>query len=343
LSNLPDWARALGPQLPACRIRSAPGDFVVTERLEIEFDEDGGHDWLWVEKTGANTAWVAEQLAKHAGISPRDVGYAGLKDRHAITRQWFSVRRPSVGGTVWGSFEVDGVRIVEQRLHRRKLKRGAHRGNAFRIALRGDDITSHVEAIRECMTQIEMRGVPNYFGEQRFGRDGANIELGRSVFAGRRLSRAKRSIAISAIRSFLFNEILDARVRDGSWERILVGELANLDGTGSVFAVDEVTRDINERCSDFDIHPTGTLWGRGAPCGSGGCARLQNNVVATHEDLCDGLMSIGVAAATRALRLRVKDLHWEIDDDALWLEFGLGRGAYATSVLREIAEISRFP
>jgi len=340
LSNLPDWARALGPTLFMARIRSAPDDFVVTEQLEIEFSNDGEHDWLRVEKTNANTHWVTEQLAKHAGIKLGDVGYAGLKDRYAVTQQWFSVRRPSVDGTDWQLFEAEGVRIVEQQLHRRKLRRGAHRGNAFRIALRGDDIAPHREEIAERLAQIKSRGVPNYFGEQRFGRDGGNVDLGRSLFSGRRLTRNKRSIALSAVRSFLFNEILDSRVRDGSWEQILPGELVNLDGSGSVFSVNEVSSEIIARCAAFDIHPTATLWGSQAPRGTDSVASLENAATAPYTELCDGLLRVGVNASSRPLRVRVQDLRWELEDDALWLEFLLPKGAFATTVLREITCLS---
>ncbi|MDH3351056.1 MAG: tRNA pseudouridine(13) synthase TruD [Gammaproteobacteria bacterium] len=343
MSNLPDWARALGPTLFAAQIRLTPADFVVTEQLDIEFSDDGEHDWLRVEKIGANTHWVSEQLAKHAGIAPRDVGYAGLKDRQAITRQWFSVRRPSVAGTDWASFDAEGVRILEQRLHRRKLKRGAHRGNAFRIALRSAGAAMQGEATAKRLGDIEAHGVPNYFGEQRFGRAGANIDLGRSLFGGRRLTRAKRSIALSAVRSFLFNEILDARVRDGSWEQILPGELANLDGSGSVFAVDQLTADIESRCADFDIHATASLWGRKAPCATGDVAMLENTVTAHYPELCAGLIDARVDASSRALRLRPQDLKWQIEDDALWLEFRLPKGSFATAVLREIAAVQAAP
>jgi tRNA pseudouridine13 synthase len=323
----------------AGQIRTSPSDFVVTEKLSIEFSNDGEHDWLWIEKTGANTAWVAERLAHHASIPLRDVGYAGLKDRHAVTQQWFSVRRSGAGGTDWEKFDAEGVRIVERRVHQRKLRRGAHKGNGFRIAVRGNDVVARRAAIDERMACIKASGVPNYFGEQRFGRDGSNIELGRSLFQGRRLPRNKRSIAISAVRSFLFNEILATRVRDGSWDRILPGELANLDGSGSVFAVDELTPELEKRCATFDIHPTASLWGSAAPCGSRHSARLQTTVAAQHEELCAGLANVGVAAASRALRLRVQDLRWEIEDGALWLEFSLRKGSYATAVLREIVEL----
>lgn len=339
MSKLPDWARALGSTLFVCQLRTTASDFVVNEQLDIEFSDDGEHDWLLVEKTGANTQWVTEQLAQHAGIRPRDVGYGGRKDRYAITRQWFSVRRPSLEGTDWALFEAEGVRIIEQRLHRRKLKTGAHRGNAFRIALRGKGLADHQAAAAERLALIGARGVPNYFGEQRFGHGGSNVDLGRSLFAGRRLTRNKRSIALSAARSFLFNEILDARVRDGSWERILPGEQANLDGSGSVFAVDEVTSELEQRCAAYDIHPTATLWGRQAPRGTQSVAALENRVTAPHSDLCEGLVAAGLEAATRPLRLRVQDLRWQFEDDALWLEFQLPKGAFATTVLREIAAV----
>jgi tRNA pseudouridine13 synthase len=312
LSLLPDWARALGPVLFAGRIRTSPSDFVVTEVLNIEFSDDGEHDWLWVEKIGANTVWVAEQLARHASILVRDVGYAGLKDRHAVTRQWFSVRRPSVDGTDWAAFEADGVRVLEQKLHRRKLKRGAHKGNTFRIAVRGSEIASLGREIEERVETIRAEGVPNYFGEQRFGRDGGNIELGQAAIAGRRMSRAKRSIGISAIRSLEFNNELDARIREGTWNRILPGDVVNLDGTRSVFTAEEATPELDQRCTEMDIHPSGCL---------------------------PGIGELGVEPSSRPLRMRVQDLKWEPEDDALWLEFSLGRGSYATTVLREIAQV----
>ena len=312
MSPLPDWARALGPVLFVGSIRSSPTDFVVTEKLAIEPSDDGEHDWLWVEKVGANTVWVAEQLARHASISPRDVGYAGLKDRHAVTRQWFSVRRPAAKNTNWASFKADGVSILELQRHRRKLKRGAHRGNAFRIAVRSGEIQSFADNIGERIAAISAAGVPNYFGEQRFGRGGANIEMGRAAIAGQRMPRNKRSIGISAIRSLDFNDSLDARIRDGTWNRILPGDVANLDGTRSIFTVDEVTAELERRCTEMDIHPSGSL---------------------------PGIDELRVEPSTRPLRMRVQDLQWSIDGDALWLEFSLGRGSYATAVLREIAQV----
>lgn len=311
MSTLPDWARALGPPLFAAAIRATPEDFIVTEQLDIEFSGDGEHDWLRVEKTAANTDWVSEQLARHAGIRARDVGYAGLKDRHAVTRQWFSVRRPSGEGTDWDAFKAEGVEILECHRHQRKLKRGAHRGNAFRIAVRGENIGVNRDALTERLQTIAEQGVPNYFGEQRFGRNGSNIELGHAAVSGRRVARHNRSIGISALRSLEFNNELSARVEDGTWNRLLEGDTANLDGSNSIFPVTDLTQELEERCARMDIHPCGSL---------------------------AALEKIGVKAAFRSLRMQIRDLQWDFDDDALWLEFSLDKGSFATAVLRELVD-----
>ncbi len=309
MTELPDWARAHGPPLFAAQIKTEPNDFIVTENLEIETSGDGEHDWLWVSKTGANTAWVADQLARHASVHSRDVGFAGLKDRHAVTRQWFSVRRASTKGTDWDKADIEGVEIVDVKRHSRKLKRGAHRGNSFRIALRGD-LPNAIE-IDERLALIAEQGAPNYFGEQRFGRNGANIDLGRSVVDGRKLSRTKRSIGLSALRSFAFNNDLSDRVEDDTWNRLVPGDTAKLDGTNSVFPVEAVDEELEARCKAMDIHPTAIL---------------------------PGIEAIGVKESRRATRMTVEELSWDIQPEVLWLEFILASGSFATSVLREIAD-----
>ena len=336
---LPDWARAHGAPLFAAGIRSRPSDFVVAEQLAIEFSGEGEHDYLHVRKTGANTQWVARQLARHADVALVDVGFGGLKDRHAETTQWFSVRRKSGTSDPWSTFDIEGVRILRHRRHRRKLRRGAHKANEFRIALRADVPVQVGDAIVERLRRIESFGVPNYFGEQRFGFDGGNLDLARRCFKGDRLSRDKRSIAISAARSFVFNEILAARVIEKSWNHICQGDVANLDGSASIFMITEVDDKLRQRCDAMDIHPTGSLWGSGAPLGSHEIAELERTVACRHPELLEGLQGVSMDASSRALRLPVRELRWDIDSDALWLEFLLPRGAYATAVLREIAGV----
>jgi tRNA pseudouridine13 synthase len=335
MSAVPLWASANGANLFDATIRAVPSDFVVTEKCDIEFSGEGEHDFLWIEKIGTNTHWVAECLAKHGNVPLRDVGYAGLKDRHAITRQWFSVRR--LGTVDWNEFSEDGVEILEQQRHRRKLRRGAHSSNAFKIALRSEGLDACAAEVDDRLKIIAKDGVPNYFGEQRFGRGGSNIELCKSMFAGRRLSRAKRGIALSAARSLIFNTILEQRVVQGSWNKILAGELANLDGSGSVFVVDDVDDELIRRCDEQDIHPSGSLWGDGSPRCTGVVAELEAAAADNHADIVAGLIAARMEPASRALRLLVTDLSWKIERDVLWLEFALAKGGYATVVLREVA------
>ncbi len=318
--SLPDWARAHGEPLFSARIRSVPEDFRVTEVIDFEFSGDGEHDYLYIEKTDTNTEWLARQLARFADVPGKDVGYSGLKDRNAVTKQWFSV--PGWNSPDWSQLGLDGVRIVEIARHLKKLRRGAHRLNRFEIVLRGD-VPGGVE---ERAARIAEHGVPNYFGEQRFGREGSNLELADVWAGGKRLPRHKRSIAISTIRSFVFNEALAARVADGSWNRVLAGDTVNLDGTGSVFVAEELDADLERRCKELDVHPAGELPGDGSA--------IDNALWA------DALGRARVEPGTRAYRLRVQDLEMSAEEGALTLRFALGRGAYATSVIREIAQIS---
>lgn len=324
---LPDWARAHGPPLFSAVIRSNADEFDVTEELAFEFSGDGEHDYLFVEKTNANTEWVSRQLAQHAEVAARDVGFAGLKDRHAVTRQWFSV--PRWHSPDWNRLEHEGVRVLELQRHHRKLRRGAHAGNRFRIVLRG--ALSQGDEFEKRLAVIASSGVPNYFGEQRFGRGGGNVALADDWARGKKLPRHKRSFAISTARSYLFNQFLDVRVRERNWDQLLEGDVANLDGTGSVFTVGGLDVDLTRRCEEMDLHPAGPLYGDGSSV---------SGVSAAHESWLAALTKARVKPANRSLRLRVADLNWTAADDSLVLGFSLGRGAFATSVLREIADIA---
>ncbi len=319
---LPEWARAHGAPLFAATLRSIPDDFRVTEILDWPFSGDGEHDYLRIEKTGANTEWVARQLARHANVAAREVGYAGLKDRHAVTTQWFSV--PRWHSPDWSAPGIEGVRILEVARHRKKLRRGAHHGNAFRIVLRGEMPGDREPRLARRIERIREQGVPNYFGEQRFGRQGSNLALADDWAAGKRLQRQQRSLAISTMRSFLFNELLDARVRDDTWHRLIPGDTANLDGTGSIFDVPVVDGELERRCAAMDIHPAGTLAGEGSGLGPAAWREALDNA--------------RVEPGTRSLRLRVGDLRHEIADDGVVLTFSLGRGAYATALIRELVD-----
>ena len=329
----PDWRRSRAGQLYSGTIRGRVQDFRVDEILGFEFSGDGEHDFLLIEKVGANTSWVARQLAEHAGVAERDVGYAGMKDRHAVTSQWFSVRRPAGANADWAVFAADGVRIMQCERNRRKLKKGAHVGNRFEIAVR--DTGPLPSEQRERLDEIASTGVPNYFGEQRFGRAGANMTLATDLFSGRRMSRAKRGLALSSARSFLFNHILERRVADGSWDQLQAGDCASLQGSGSIFAVAVVDEELRERCLLQDIHPSGALWGKGELASRDAIAALEESIVSQYPEIRDGLQCY-TNQSRRALRLKVQNFEWRYEVDVLNLSFELGRGGFATAVLREI-------
>ena len=332
---LSDWQRTFGERIHTCHIRTENTDFQVREQLGFNLSGDGEHDYLQVEKDGANTTWVIRRLAKYAGVAVSDVGYAGLKDRHAVTTQWFSVRRPAGTKADWLKLELEGVRVVQVDRHQRKLRRGAHTGNHFRIVLR--NLTETCDVLNERLMQLRYRGVPNYFGEQRFGRDGGNLGLASDLFSGRKLPYSDRSIALSAARSFLFNHILEDRVKNGTWNSLLPGDCANLDGNNSFFAVNEVNVELQRRCDALDIHPSGALWGTGTLQSAGDVAEREKSIVNCFPEFCDGLANARIQQARRRLRLAVRNFTWKQNSDTLWLQFYLIRGAFATAVLREIA------
>lgn len=303
--------------------------------LGFEPSGDGEHDFLLIEKQAANTTWAARQLAAHAGIPPRDVGFAGQKDRHSVSRQWFSVSRSRRDAVDWQTFSEPGLEIVEVARHSRKLRRGAHRANRFTIVVRGVDLER--QQIDDRLGRIATAGVPNYFGEQRFGRAAGNLGLARKLFDGRRLGRQQRSMALSAARAFIFNHILQQRVADGSWNRLLAGDSANLEGSGSVFSVTEVDEQLLQRVAELDLHPSGTLWGSGVSACSGSIAALEQAVADRLPGLAQPLERMA-QRSQRPLRMVVRELDWRHHDDTLSLEFVLPRGGFATAVLREIVD-----
>lgn len=337
--EIPDWPYFLGAPQAEGNIRTCAEDFVVDEIPRVQPEGEGSHLWLWVEKRSANTVWVAKEIARIAACAARDIGYAGLKDRHAITRQWFSVPVTQSTQETLENADIEGVKILESRLHTRKLKRGTLDGNCFQLKIRqlnGDkgQTVRRLEQIRAC-------GVPNYFGPQRFGHGGQNVERGfRSLQKRTRLARNKRSIYLSAIRSFLFNQVLAERVRRGDWNKIIGGDLAMLDGTQSIFPCEDPDTDIEDRVTCLDIHPTGPMPGENGVQPTGPAAEMEQVVLQNWSQLIDVLKTQRVQASRRALRLFPRDLEWNIDGGNLVMAFSLPPGTYATTVLREVLVFS---
>lgn len=324
-----------GPPLRGV-MRATPEDFCVDEVLGFEPAGTGEHVFVHIEKIGANTDWVARQLARFAGVEPMAVGWSGMKDRHAVTRQWLSVHLPGKVDPDWSTLDIDGVKILDARRHDRKLKRGAHRSNHFRIRLR--DVSGDRDAAQARVDAMIARGVPNYFGEQRFGRGGGNLDLARSLFSGRRMPREQKSFALSAARSHLFNRILAARVADESWNQPRDGDVFMLAGTHSVFGPESIDDALRERMTRLDIHPTGAMWGKGELRSCDDVAALESSIALAEAELADGLVRNGLDQQRRSLRLLAHDLQATWDDDALVLDFSLESGAFATVIIRELCD-----
>jgi tRNA pseudouridine13 synthase len=327
-----DPPRAHGAPLCSARLRTEPEDFLVEEQLGFEAAGTGQHVLLKVRKRNANTMWIARELANACGCRPGDVGYAGLKDRRAVAVQWFTVPQSHLAPTDWLGQGSGEYQVLEAHRHSRKLPRGALAGNRFVIRARGAAVDEASLAGR--LAAIASRGVPNYFGPQRFGRDGANLErMGEDL---RALRPAERGFILSAARSLVFNAVLAARVADGSWERLEAGDLANLDGRASHFRVEAPDETLALRCARLDIHPTGPLWGSGSPLSGGRVLELEQHVASGLITACGLTARAGMEQERRSLRLAVRDLHWQRAEEAVTLEFRLSRGAYATAVLREL-------
>ena len=327
---------ALGAPVISARFKVQPEDFAVREWLGFEPDGEGDFMLLTVRKRGANTLWVAKQLARFANVDARDVGFAGLKDRQAVTEQAYTVPSRKMTPNEWIGFSGEGFEVIGATRQRRKLRRGAHKGNDFEIVLR--EVQGDEAALLQRLQQLKEFGAPNYFGAQRFGRDGNNLAMAEEwLVHGREIrDRTQRGFALSAARALIFNAVLQARIEQGTWNRLLPGDLANLNGTNSVFAVGEVDDTLRQRCEAFDIHPTGPLWGAGSPAVSGAPAEIEAGVRDRYAAWCAGLSKVGLEQERRALRVWIRDMSWTFAGSSLTLRFRLHRGAFATAVLAEL-------
>jgi len=315
-TRLPLWPKTYPDTQAQGMLKQHNADFCVTELPLATPSGEGEHIWLWVKKDGANTAYVAQCLADYAGVKTMDVGYAGLKDRYAITEQWFSIYFPKGETPDFMQLKHAEFTVLKQSRHVKKLRRGDLAGNAFVITLR--DIEGEHARIEANLQQIQQHGVPNYFGEQRFGHEGGNVEQGRMMLAReiRVRNQKKKGIYLSAVRSFVFNEVLAARIQQGLWGKTLEGDV--LDNQGI---------------------PTGALWGRGRVATTAAAAELENTIAQQHPALCEGMEYAGLTQERRALAAIPKDMTWQwLDNSRLQLSFSLAAGYYATSVLREILD-----
>ena len=325
-------------------LRASPEDFKVDEILGFEASGEGPHALLRVRKRGANTEWVARELARAVDCKPFEVGFAGLKDRHAVTTQFFTVPRGRRAAQDLLGLVGEGFEVIDSAAHQRKLTRGALEANRFEITVR--QVSGDLQALGERLGRIAAGGVPNYFGPQRFGRDAGNLrqvlEAAQQGEQRRRRGRSRdgEGFMLSAARSVIFNAILDHRVGEGTWNRLLPGDVANLDGRGSVFAVETPDVSLEQRCAALEIHPTAPLMGAGEPLSRGPVRLLEEDSAARFPEALAVIGAEGMNAERRPTRIRVRQFEHEMQGDVLRLKFTLTAGSFATTVLREIIDAS---
>jgi len=332
-----DWNYLYNKPTAQGQLKAQLEDFYVQEKLGYQPTGEGEHIYLWLRKVGLNTAFVAEQLAKFCALPLRAVTYAGRKDKYAVTEQWFGVHLPGKKDFDWSQFKLEGVEILTSKRHNKKLRTGVLKGNHFKLILR--NVTQQHE-IEEKLQQIKVSGVPNYFGSQRFGNNNNNLHLAAMMINGEEIrNRNKRSMAISALRSWLFNQFISKRIQDDSFQQLIPGDAMQLAGSQSYFVFDGEDPQVKERLQQRDIQLTSPMWGTGELASQQQALSWEQSIADKHPQVTQTLEDLGLKQERRALCLLPEDLTWQFIDDTLHLGFDLPSGCFATSVVRELIQL----
>ncbi|HYO58731.1 tRNA pseudouridine(13) synthase TruD [Archangium sp.] len=328
----------LTEDVPGCggAFKLVPEDFEVEELPAYLPSGEGEHLYLWVEKRGRDTREMVRALAVALGVDEGDVGVAGMKDRQAITRQFLSV--PARAEARLPELRLEGVSVLWSRRHGNKLRTGHLRGNRFRLRLRG---VKDVGAARESFTRLGARGMPNYFGEQRFGREGDNADLGRLLVLGQRLPRRpdrfQRKLYLSAFQSRLFNRALVDRLRAGTFDTPLLGDVLRREDSGGLFVCEAPEVD-GPRVAAFEVSPAGPLFGPKMSAAAHAVAEVEAKLLAEEGVTLDDFRRGGdeTQGGRRPYRVRLGSPSLEVEGEDLVLTFELPKGSYATEVLHEL-------
>ncbi|QBQ63596.1 tRNA pseudouridine(13) synthase TruD [Actinobacillus indolicus] len=330
-------AYLFGKPTQAGQLKAEFADFIVKEELGYDLSGDGEFVAVKIRKTDANTLFVGEKLAEFAGISAKNMSYAGLKDRHAVTEQWFCLHLAGKETPDFSQFQLDGVEIVAVTRHNRKIRVGSLAGNHFELLLRevkeSDDLTARLQ-------QIQAVGFPNYFTEQRFGRDGHNLTQAQRWAKGEISvkDRKKRSFYLSAARSEIFNLVVSNRIELGLTQQVLENDLMQLAGSNSWFvAKAEELAELNKRLELQDILLTAPLVGENSATQT--VSEYEQKIVTEHQDLLALMAKERMNATRRAMFCKPQHFEWAFEDDGLRLKFFLNAGSYATALVRELIQI----
>mgnify|MGYP000368237643 FL=1 len=331
--DLSHWQYYHGKPEIGADFKSVPTDFIVTEKLGFELAGEGENLFLLIEKEGLNTQQVCEYLAKFFGKRLRDIGYAGLKDKQSVSRQWFSVQMNVTQAVNLDGLNTEQIRLIEHTRHLRKLKVGALKGNHFSIRLRN---VTHMAKLEQRLELIKNSQVPNYFGLQRFGFKGNNLNWANRMADGEQIRDKKiKGFALSAARSFLFNEVVSERIKHQIFLAPQVGEAYILAGSNSYFS-QQADDTIYRRLQQGDIQLSAPLFGDGDAIATGPVSVLEQNIMEQHQNWCDLLIENGLKQERRPISLIPGDMRWQKEEgNMVCVEFELPAGAFATSVLRE--------
>lgn len=342
------WERPRGVLKATCE------DFCVEEVPLYEPVGEGSHVYLWVSKRDAAAGWALGRLAKFLGVSKRDIGFAGNKDRRAVTRQWYSVPAHAIDADALASLPGrvnEQIEVLEVSRHNNKLRRGHLKGNRFELVARLEEPLSPEQRadLGAAIEKIREEGMLNYYGAQRFGDHGQTLSLGVKILKGDRdaLAKVKRDkflkrLAVSAVQSELFNASLVKRLEAGTLSRALTGDIAGKVGSGSVFAIEDIEAE-QARLDAGEIVLAGPMFGPKMKTGEGEVAEFERALLSGAGLTIEDFASLGklCQGTRRAYTVPVDELDWGVSDDAkaLTFRFFLPSGSYATILLRELVEI----
>ena len=346
-----DWRYAWSKPPVAGELKSSPQDFYVEEELGFEPEGKGEHLYLFIEKQGVNTEFLARLIAKYADLAGNKVTYSGLKDRHAVTRQWFCLHVlnqvidiQALMSAISAELRDDeSIKLVQMERHPRKLKVGVHKTNRFVLRLR--HLTGNLDDLKDRLALVALEGVPNYFGPQRFGINGNNLEQGARWLAKgpnpkKRLTKTE-SFWLSAIRSWFFNQALSDQVASGLWGQVFIDDRVQLQGTQSSFKVEELDANLLRRLHQLDLHPQLPLANKGALSDTSILrAHSMEQSWKQDDDLLDQLCQLSLGREQRSTRVIPENMVWELLNEQLIVQFSLPKGCFATSVLRELIDFT---
>lgn len=343
---LEDLAYLYGKPECKAKLKAQPEHFVVKEVLGYSFTGSGEHLMVKIRKTGENTMFVANELARYCNVKSKDMGWAGLKDRHAVTEQWLSIHLAKEEDVPdFSAFEKQypSIQILEQSRHNKKLRPGDLTGNRFEITL---SEVSDVQSVEQRLESVISGGVPNYYGAQRFGRDGNNVSeakrWGRDNVRTR--NQNKRSMYLSTARSWIFNHIVSDRINQECFSTLLLGDIVMFDE--GVTSDQKFSHAITEselpqyqqKLQAGEVFLTAALAGDNALPTELDALQLEQRVVDSEPDLMALIRGNRMRHDRRDTILKPVDLSYTTQDDNVVLRFSLSSGSFATSIIRELVE-----